>query len=494
MLRKSALVLLALLAALIAAVAANTLRQGSRQIAVPPAPPLAVDEQAAARRLAAAVRLRTVSADAEAGTAASAAEFRKLHALLAQAYPRAHAALQRETVNQLSLLYAWPGSDPAAKPLMLMAHQDVVPIAPGTEKDWLADPFGGEIRDGFVWGRGTWDDKGNLLAIFEAVEMLLAEGFQPRQTIYIASGHDEEAGGQAGAKAIAELLRARGVRLDFVLDEGLLVTEGVLKGLDAPLALIGIAEKGYLTVALEARTAPGHASMPPPRTAIGTLAGALARLEARPMPAAIDGVAAEMFDTIAPEMDLVNRVLLSNRWLFGPLIRAQLEKGASSNAMLRTTAAPTVLRSGNKENVLPGVATAQVNFRILPGDSIDGVLAHARAAIGDETVTLAPDRRKANEATAASPPSSPSYRLVARTVRELFPGTLVAPGLMIAATDSRHMAPLADAIYRFSPVRTKAEDLARFHGSNERIALANHADLIRFYHRLLMNAAKGETP
>ena len=486
--KKIALALLSLIALLAVVVVANTLRLGSRQIAVAPVQPLELDENAAAQRLAAAVRLRTISLDGEA--AANAAEFRKLHALLKKSFPRAHAVLKRETVNELSLLYAWPGSDAAAKLIMLMAHQDVVPIAHGTERDWKADPFAGEIRDGFVWGRGAWDDKANLFAIFEAVETLAAAGFKPRQTVYIVAGHDEEIGGQQGAKAVAELLKSRGVQLEFVLDEGLLITEGVLKGLDKPVALVGTAEKGYLTLALGAKAVPGHSSMPP-HTAIGMLSAALARLEDRQMPAAIRGVAAEMFDTLAPEMGGLNRALLSNLWLFGPVVKAQLEKAASTNAMLRTTTALTVVQAGNKENVLPGLAEAKVNFRILPGDSIEGVTAHVKATVANEAIAVARSGH-GNEPTAISPSSASGYRLINRTIRELFPGTVVAPGLMIAATDSRHMAPIADAIYRFSPVRAKSEDLPRFHGTNERISVANHAELIRFYHRLLLNATNGE--
>jgi carboxypeptidase PM20D1 len=486
MVKRILLVLAAPIVLLLLALAINTLRHGSRQIEVAPAPTLALDENAAAQRLAAAVRLRTISFDGR--DAASAGEFRKLHALLEKSFPRAHAVLKREAVNELSLLYTWPGSDAAARPIMLMAHQDVVPIAPGTERDWQADPFAGEIRDGFVWGRGAWDDKANLFAIFEAIETLAAAGFRPRQTLYIASGHDEEVGGEQGARAIAALLQSRGVRLDFVVDEGLLITEGILKGLDRPAALIGIAEKGYLTLALAAKARPGHSSMPPPETAIGMLSAALARLEDRQMPAAIRGVAAEMFDTIAPEMGGLNRVLLSNLWLFGPVVKSQLEKGASTNAMLRTTTALTVVQGGNKENVLPGRAEALVNFRILPGDTGDGVTAHVKATVANEAISVARSGH-ANEPTPISPSAAPSYRLINRTIRELFPGTVVAPGLMIAATDSRHMAPIADAIYRFSPVRAKSEDLPRFHGTNERISIANHAELIRFYHRLLLNAA-----
>lgn len=472
------------LVALLLVLAYNTLRHGSRQIAVTPAAPVPIDVTSATQRLAAAVRTMTVSQDGQAPV--NALEFKKLHALLEREFPRTHSLLQREFVNDLSLLYTWPGTDPTAKPILLMAHQDVVPIAPGTEGDWQESPFAGVVREGFVWGRGAWDDKGNLMGIMEAVEFLAASGFRPRQTILLAFGHDEEIGGEHGAKAIADLLQQRGVALEFVIDEGLLITEGILKGLDAPVALIGTAEKGYLTLALSASGVPGHSSMPPNKSAIGALATALAKLEDRQMPAAIRGVAAETFDTLAPEMNLLNRVLLSNLWLFGPVVKSQLEKSVSTNAMLRTTTALTVVSAGNKENVLPGRADARVNFRILPGDSSEAVHTHARRVVGDDSIRIEKTGAM-HEPTPISASNSPSYQLVARTVRELFPGTIVAPGLMIGATDSRHFAPVAEAIYRFSPVRARAEDLPRFHGTNERIAISNYAELIRFYQRLLLN-------
>ncbi len=486
MIKKLSIAFALIVAVLIAAIAINTLRHGSRQLNVPAVKPVAFDEMAAARRLAGAVRIRTISYDDKPD--AGADELLKLHAYLEQNYPRVHAALKREVVNGYSLLYTWQGTDPSAKPIMLMAHQDVVPIAPGTEKDWQAEPFSGAIKDGFVWGRGSWDDKGNLFGIMEAVEMLTAQGFRPRRTVYLAFGHDEEVGGLQGAHAIAALLQARGVKLDFVTDEGLVITEGILKGLDQPAALIGTAEKGSVTLSLSVSATPGHSSMPPRHTAIGMMSEALARLEDKQMPAAIRGVAAEMLDTIAPEMHGLNRVLLSNLWLFGPLVKSQLEKGQSTNAMLRTTTALTVVHAGNKANVLPGRAEALVNFRILPGDSADSVAAHTRAVVANNAIKIAPSG-PAFEPARISPSDAPSYQLVNRTIRELFPGMIVAPGLMIGATDSRHMAPIADHIYRFSPVRAHSEDLARFHGTNERISVANYAELIRFYHRLLINAA-----
>ena len=244
MLKKTLWGLLALLVLLAAVVAINTVRKGSRQLPVEPLAPVAVDAAAVAARLADAVRLQTLSSRDDAQL--SADQFKALHALLQARFPRVHAALQREVVDDLSLLYTWKGADPQARPMMLMAHQDVVPVAPGTEGDWEVPPFAGEVKDGFIWGRGSWDDKGNLLSQMEAVEMLLASGYQPPRTIYLAYGADEEVGGARGAQQIAALLQQRGVRLDFVLDEGLLVLEGLMPGIAKPTALIGVAEKGYM--------------------------------------------------------------------------------------------------------------------------------------------------------------------------------------------------------------------------------------------------------
>ncbi|HYE39831.1 MAG TPA: M20 family peptidase, partial [Ramlibacter sp.] len=377
--------------------------------------------------------------------------------------------------------------DPAAKPIALLAHQDVVPIAPGTEGHWQAAPFSGEVRDGYVWGRGAWDDKGNLVAQLEAIELLLASGFQPRQTIYVFSGADEEVAGQRGAKQAVKLLQDRKVRLDFVIDEGLVLTEGVIPGLAAPAALVGVAEKGYTSIQLKVSAPPGHSSMPPPAgtTAVGQMTTALQRLEQEQFPAELKGVARELFGTLAPEMQGVQRVALSNLWLFGPLVESQLAKGASTNAMMRTTTALTIVNAGNKENVIPGVAEATVNFRILPGDTRASVMQHVRSRVGEGFELK--EWPGSVDPTPVTPTDSHAYRLLERTLRSLFPDTIVAPGLYIAGSDSHHFVPIADNIFRFSPVRARPEDLPRLHGTNERISVANLGELVRFYHQLLRN-------
>lgn len=485
MIKRAALAFVAFVLVLATAVAANTLRQGSRQLDVPPAPPLVVDAQAVADTLAGAVRLQTIASHDDASL--NAGEFLELHAWLQQRFPLVHQRLKREVVGDLSLLYTWPGSDPQARPVAFLAHQDVVPIAPGTEPDWQVPPFAGVMKDGYVWGRGAWDDKGNLIAQLEAVEMLLASGFQPRQTVYIVSGADEEVSGARGAGRIVALLRERGVRLDFVLDEGLVITEGLVPGVRAPVALVGVAEKGYLSLALKVNTEAGHSSLPPaPGTsAIARMADGLRRLDRDPFPAALEGVAREMFEVTAPEMHGVQRVVLSNLWLFGPLVKAQLEKSPGSNAMLRTTTALTVVRAGDKENVLPGEAEAVVNFRILPGESRASVRRHVQQALGAGfEVRELPGGYEPSPVTSTR---SASYQRLQRTLRSLFPDVVVAPSLYVAGSDSRLFVPIADHIYRFSPVRAKAEDLRRLHGTNERIAVANLAELVRFYHQLLRN-------
>ena len=493
MIRKILYGLLAALLLLAAVLGVNTWRKGSRQLDVAPIAKLQVDEAAVAERLAETVRLRTISSRDDA--ALSADQFAQLHTLLQARFPKLHASLKREVVGGLSLLYTWQGSNAAAQPILLMAHQDVVPVAAGTEKDWTEEPFSGKVKDGYVWGRGAWDDKGNLMAQMEAIEMLLTSGYQPERTVYLAYGADEEVGGLRGAAKIAALLKERKVRLDFIIDEGLLITHGILPGLSKPAAVIGIAEKGYLSVVLKMAATPGHSSMPPPKgtSAIAMMSAALKRVDDEQLPGGIRGVAAELFAAVAPEMDGLSRVAMSNLWLFGPIVQKQLEAGASTNALLRTTTALTIVNAGNKENVLPGRAEATVNFRLLPGDTKEQILARMKTQVAQATGS---DKFElfalpgAVDASKVAPTDSPQYALINRTIREVFADTVVVPGLMIGATDSIHFGDISDHIFKFSPVRAKPEDLPRFHGTNERITAANLAELIRFYHRLLTMGAK----
>jgi carboxypeptidase PM20D1 len=489
MIKRLVLGLIALVVLLALVLVGNTLRQGSRQVQVPPLPPMPLDKAAIAESLAQAVRAKTISGLLD--PSGVAAEFDKLHAHLRSRYPLVHGTLKREAVGGHSLLYTWQGSDASLQPALLLAHQDVVPIAPGTEALWKKPPFDGVIDDGFVWGRGTLDNKSNTITQLEAVELLLKSGFKPRRTIYFVFGHDEEVSGLQGAVPIAALLKERGVKLEFVLDEGLAVTEGVLPGVAQPLALIGLGEKGAISLRLRANAKPGHSSMPPGpgQSAIGVLSAALARLDAKPLPGGIQGAAAEMFEAIAPELPFGQRMAMSNLWLFKPLVENMLGQGGATNAMMRTTTALTIVNAGNKENVLPGTADAVVNFRILPGDSVASVTEFVKKTINDDRIEVSPLTAGFEPSKLASP-DAPPYKLIERTVREVFPDALVAPGLMLAGSDARHFQGLTDQGYRFMPVRFQSADLQRVHGTDERIAVDQLADMVRFYHRLLSQSAQ----
>src|SRR5213595_768908 len=343
-----------------------------------------LDTAALAQRLAGALRFKTVSY--QDSTQFDAREFDGFHRYLRATFPRLRTALTLEKVNGYGLLYQWTGSDPNRPPIVLLAHQDVVPVEPGTESRWTEPPFEGKIAGGYVWGRGALDDKGSLVGILEAVDHLVVAGAKPRRTVYLAFGYDEEVGGRRGAARIAELLASRNVHPDFVLDEGGGLATGFIAGIGAPVALVGIAEKGYVTVELTAQAEGGHSSMPPTETAVGMLAAAITRLENRQMPRGIRGPTADMFDYIGPEMPFGPRLVMANRWLLGGLLAAQFGATPYGNAMLRTTTAPTVLQAGVKENVLPSSARALVNFRILPCDSVGRVLEHVRGVVDNARI------------------------------------------------------------------------------------------------------------
>jgi carboxypeptidase PM20D1 len=477
----SAALLLLVLVALLLLV--RTLRYGVPVERPLPAPSPAVDLNAAAQRLALLLRCRTLSHIEE--ESIDPDPFLRLHKVLEESFPLVHQHLNRERVGELSLLYTWSGREPELKPFLLMAHQDVVPVETGTEDDWHYPPFSGEIADGFIWGRGTLDMKSALSGIFEAIELLLKDGFVPRRTIYVALGHDEEVGGFSGNARIAALLAERAERLEYVLDEGGFIVDGVIPGIREPVALVGIAEKGFVNFILTARGEGGHSAMPPGRSAIGSLSQALIRLERYPFPSRIDFIAI-MFTHLGRRFPFFLRLILANLWLFGPLVGRLLARNPKINSNLRTTFAPTMLRAGVKENVLATEASAAVNVRILPGDTIASTLDRMNRIIGDQRVKITPT--PGTEPSGVSPLNSPSYALLRRTILEAASDVSVAPYLVVGATDSRHYAGLTNQIYRFICARMESEDIQRLHGTNERISVEDHATVIAFYYRLITNS------
>ncbi len=467
---------------LLAVLVGNALRKSPPpEAALPPPPPPAVAAEVVAQHLAAFVRLPTVSHEDPRANDPSA--LAALRALLEATYPRVHQAMTREIIGDGALLYTWKGSDPSLPPALFAAHQDVVPVEPGTEQAWEQPPFSGAIESGFVWGRGAIDDKGSLVCLLEAAESLLAEGFAPRRTILFAFGDDEEVGGQ-GAKGIAAALAARGTRLAYALDEGLMVTEGVLPEVPRPVALIGLSEKGFVSVELLVEGEGGHSSMPPPETNISILAAAIDRLSRAPMPARLTGAARAGAEGLAPYLSFGQRVALQNLWLLEPIVLSSMAKKPLTNASIRTTTAPTIVEAGVKENVLPSRARAVVNFRTLPGDSAEVVLAHVRGVIGDPRVKARTVERSLSEAAPDAPMDSPAYQRIERAIRRHYPGSVVVPGRVLGATDGRRYTSIADGVYRFVPLVLREGDRERVHGTNERVRVADLGTAVSVYRAL----------
>jgi carboxypeptidase PM20D1 len=443
-------------------------------------------ERAAAflAHLAEAVRFETVSR--EDPSLMDFTRFEAFRDFLEQTYPLVHDSLEKETVAGHSLLFRWEGSDPSAQPIMLLAHQDVVPVEPDTEDAWERPPFAGEQRDGFLYGRGTLDDKASLVGILEAVESLLADGFRPGPDVYLGFGHDEEAGG-AGAGEIAEILATRGVRFWLVLDEGGAVGVEVFPGVTEAIALIGIGEKGYADVTLTAAGAGGHSSAPPASTAIGRVAAAVRSVEENPMPARLE-VQHRLFAALGSVTRGIRGAMLQRADRTGRLLEKALSSEPVTNALIRTTAAATMVDGGVKPNVLPQSATALVNFRIMPGDTLDDVLGHVRRVVPDDVdVGLAPSSFAADPPPLADP-ESPQFDLVASIVAEHFEIGAIAPWILTGATDSRHFVGIADQVLRFVPVTASADDFSRFHGTGERVRVSDADAVVGFYRALLQRA------
>ncbi len=432
--------------------------------------------------LAAAVRIPTVSH--EETERVDFSQFLAFRDFLNKTYPLVHSHLEREIVADHSLLYTWRGFEEVAKPIVVMAHQDVVPVEPGTEEEWELAPFGGERDQQHLYGRGTLDDKGSLIAILEAVEGLLSDGFEPTATVYVVFGHDEETGG-TGAAAIAALLEERGVHASLVVDEGGAVAVEFFPGVEVPIALVGIGEKGYADIKLTARGTGGHSSAPPPSTAIGAIAAAIRAIETNPMPARLQAQRG-FLRAISRLITGARAFVLRRTETFGAVIERRMSANPMTDALIRTTAAATMVGGGVKSNVLPQEASALVNFRIMPGDSLAGVLEHVRSLVGPE---ISVEVERFREPPPVSDPASPEFELLESAIREHFSVGAVAPWILTGATDSRSFVGIADQVLRFEPFVSSADDFKRFHGTGERIRLADADAAVGFFRTLIERAA-----
>lgn len=462
------------LAILAAILLFNTFQLGSKQVASEPIEKLEISDEVF-QNLSKAIQFQTISYSEDA--IPDSAAFLGFHRFLAETFPLTHASLTLEKISDYSLLYKWEGSDSSKKPIILMSHQDVVPVDVPTLGDWEAAPFEGKITDSHIIGRGTLDDKGTLIALLEAVEKLLSESYVPSRTVYLAFGHDEEVGGANGAVKIAAYLKEKGVQAAMTLDEGGFIAENMISGVDKPIAMVNLAEKGFASFRLIVETNGGHSSAPPRENTIGILAQAIVDLENNQRPYKLVKPIDDQLEYLGAELPFLTKLAFANPWLFKKPILESL------NA--HTTTAPTIIDGGVKNNVIPTVAEATVNFRILPGETIESVKAHIENIVS-EKVRVEP----VGHLTDPSPVStveSEAFQILSKTIRNQNPDAVVVPGLLGGGTDSRNFYEISDEVYRFYPTRITPESMTRFHGIDEKIGKDNYKEIIEFSYHLIKN-------
>jgi len=438
-----------------------------------------VDQVTVLENFSKAIQIATVSRDYPAPVTPE--PFLAFHQHLQDSFPKVHRFSERKIINNYSLVYKFQGSDTNLKPALFMGHMDVVSVDQATKEKWTHDAFAGVIDKGNVWGRGALDDKATVMALMEAMELSLKEGKQPIRTMYFAFGHDEEIGGSQGAKYIAEYFQQQGVSFEFVLDEGGAILKGYIKNVAQSVGVIGIAEKGFMNIRLIAERPGGHSSMPPENTGPGILAAAIVKLEQNKFPATLRYTNL-MFDAIGSYADFKTRFAMANQWLTAPLIKKKLLEDQSKAAGLRTTTAVTMMKGSSKSNILPTKASVVVNFRILPGETWQTVLASVKDIIGDDRIGY--EVFMNNDPSKVSSTDSKGYKWISQTIREFEPNSLVAPYLVMGGTDSKYFYPLTDSVYRFLMIKLTPDIQKTIHGIDEHIKIEDYVEGIQYFHEL----------
>ncbi len=446
---------------------------------------IAIDEKNAVLRLSQAIQIPTVSHDDP--TLFDDRPFEQFKALLASKFPKVNQFAERTLINDYSIIYHFKGADSNLKPVLFMGHSDVVSVDEITLDKWTHPPFSGMVADNTIYGRGAIDDKSTILSLMEAMEIYLEQGKLFERSIYFAFGHDEEIGGENGAQQIAKHFKSIGINFEFVLDEGgVILKKGMMPNLDKEVAIIGVAEKGFVNIRLVVEQDGGHSSTPPANTGPGILAQAIVKLESNPFPSNL-AFTNLTFEQLGYYADFGAQLVMANQWLTGPLIERVLLSNSKTAASIRTTTAVTMLSGSSKSNVLPTKSTAVANFRILPGESVDSVLSYVKNTIDDPRVTL--ETFMASSPSAVSSIDSYGFTTLEQTLREFDDSILVAPYMVQGGTDSKYFYDLSDAIYRFMLVKVDNELLSGMHGIDERLPVTDYISSIQFMYQLINTVA-----
>ncbi len=412
--------------------------------------------------------------------------FRGFESYLSVSYPRIHQSLQKTMIKDFSFIFEWKGKNPVLAPIVLMSHYDVVPVEGAALLNWTEPPFSGKITDTCIWGRGSCDDKFGVISIVEAVEDLLRKGFTPERTIYLCFGHDEEVRG-SGARAIVDWFQQRKIQPEMVLDEGGEVSVEKAAEIGRPLAVIGVAEKGYASFELSVAKPGGHSSVPKNETAIDILAKALYQLRTHLPPPTLTPQLREFLGRIGSSSHkFQNRMASANMWLFSGLTKRLLASEPEGEAMMHTTMVPTIIHAGVKDNIVPGFASAIVNTRILSGETMRTVEDYIRQTIKDDRVKIKRIGEMATDPSKATLSSSPAFKRIESAVYQTVPGVIPTPYEMVGATDSRFFRKISDRVVNFFPMT----DAKGYHGVNERIMLIDLQRGIHYIKTIIRESAK----
>ena len=409
-------------------------------------------------------------------------KFNQLHDVLKELFPNVYNTLDQTVFKGGSILFKWKGKS-SEKPMVLMAHQDVVPAS---KDDWEFDPFSGAVTDTEIYGRGTLDTKSTLYAFFKAIEELILSGYVPSYDVYISSSTDEEISGFGAELAVAELTK-KGVKPYIVLDEGGAIVSDSLPSATKPIALIGVIEKGYCNIRFTAKSKGGHSSTPPKNTPIARLSAFVNDVEKHfPLKTKMIKEVADIFKNAAPSMTGIYRFLFGNIWLFKPLITFLLPKiNSFGRALLSTTIAFTMQSGSKAANVIPSEAYVIANLRTHPIQDINASfkVLEKIAKKYDIEATI----EEAREASPISDTNSDTYSMLTKTIKENYPDVLVSPYVMLGGTDCRFFSEITTSAFRFSPVRMNNKELSKIHGKNESIKKTALVEAVNFYKSFIKN-------
>lgn len=418
-------------------------------------------------------------------------KFDEFHAFLKEAYPLIHEKLDLQILSTRSLMYHWKSAHPEREPIAMLAHQDVVPVTPGTEDDWEHAPFGGEVADGYIWGRGTLDIKNHLIGVMEAVETLLEEGYVPERDVYLCFGHNEEVmaeGDACGATCMMKWFKERGIKLDSVIDEGgAILSVKVDKVIDGHLAGVGIAEKGHVDFEISVNAKGGHSSQPPKHSALGQLSKIVCNLEKHQFKAELTDQLSSLFTEIGKSTTYPVRCVMCNLPVLKPLVTTVCSNIPAVASMMRTTTAVTMANGSPAPNVLPQKASVVANFRIMPGQTVDDVEAHIKKYAGPKAEVKLLGGKNPSK---ISPTDSRAFKVIESICKSMDPKAIVAPYLVMGGTDARQYEDVCDNIYRYSPFLMSTELLLTTHGTNERIPVSALEDGVVFFKRYIRALTK----